>query len=208
MGFFAIMNPISSVTIFLALTADEDNDETKKIAFQSVLTAFIIILVFSVAGHFILKLFGISFTALRIAGGVLVALIGYEMLQGHHSNVNRPSKETIQKTIKEEDATVAVTPLGIPLLAGPGTIITAMSFAGDGLPSLIITMSMFALLCLITYFTFVSGRKIQELLGASALKVITRMMGLILTVIGTQMLLMGIYGAINEFSLYRPALNS
>lgn len=206
MGFFAIMNPLSSVSIFIALTADETEEEKKKIALQSVVTAFLIILVFSIAGHFILKMFGISFSALRIAGGILVAKIGYDMLQGKNSNVIRPSKETIQETIKEEDPTVAITPLGMPLLAGPGTIITAMSFSSGGIDRLIITIISFGILCLITYFSFIAGDKIKKVLGTSTLKVITRMMGMILTVIGIQMLINGTYSAVLEFSGISPPI--
>lgn len=203
MGFFAIMNPLSSVSIFMALTENEPEEEKHKIAIQSVLTAFIIIVVFAVGGHYILKIFGISFSALRLAGGILVALIGYEMLHGQNSNINRPTKETIQKTIKE-DSTIAITPLGMPLLAGPGTIITAMSFASGGIDRLIVTILAFGLLCLITYFSFLAGEKIKNFLGTSALKVITRMMGLILTVIGAQMFINGVYSAVLEFSGINP----
>lgn len=204
MGFFAIMNPLSSVSIFIALTENETNEEKHKIAVQSVLTAFIIIVIFAVGGHIILKIFGISFSALRLAGGILVAIIGYEMLHGKNSNINRPTKETIQETIKEEDSTTAITPLGMPLLAGPGTIITAMSFASGGVDRLLVTIIAFGLLCLITYFSFRAGEKIKDFLGTSALKVITRMMGLLLTVIGTQMFINGVYSAVLEFSGISP----
>lgn len=200
MGFFAMMNPISGISIFLALTLEEDEEETRRIAFKSLLTAFIIVVVFAVAGHFILKIFGISFTALRLAGGILVGLIGYEMLHGKTSTVNKPSKDTIQDTI-DKDSTLAFSPLGTPLLAGPGVIITAMNFASGCVEKLLITVATFALLCLMTYFAFLSGRKIKDFLGMSVLKVITRMMGLILAVIGVQMLIEGIYSAIREFSL-------
>ena len=198
MGFFAIMNPISGVSIFLTLTNNEDTQTAKKIAFQSVLTAFIIVVIFSVAGHLILKVFNISFTALRLTGGILVGFIGYDMLHGKHSSVHRPSEETIEQTM-EEEASVAFAPLGTPLLAGPGVIITAMNFASSGIYSLIITIVNFGLLCIITYYSFLSGKKIKELVGISTLKVITRMMGLILAVIGMQMLIEGIYSAIKEF---------
>lgn len=199
MGFFAIMNPISSVPIFLTLTEGEDEVSKQRIAFQSVFTAFLIVLFFVLSGHFILKIFGISFSALRIAGGILVALIGYEMLHGQRSSVSSPTKETIQKTLKEEDTSIAITPLGIPLLSGPGTIITAMSFASGGLLRLIITIIVFAFLCLITYYAFLSGERIKKAFGVSAFRVITRMMGLILSVIGVQMLITGVYSAVREF---------
>ncbi len=198
MGFFSIMNPVAAISIFLTLTAQDTEIVAKKSASQATLTAFIVVVVFSFIGHYLLELFGVSFTALRLTGGVLVGLIGYDMLQGKHSAVSNPQKETIIKTI-EQEASYAVTPLGVPLLAGPGVIITAMNFSSGGLINLLITVSSFGLLCVITYYVLVSGKQIKKILGASALKVITRMMGLILAVIGMQMLIEGIYSAIKEF---------
>lgn len=197
-GFLAIMNPIASISIFLTLTSQENEETVKKIAFQSTLTALLIVIIFSLTGHFLLSFFGVTFTALRLTGGILVALIGYDMLQGKPSAVSNPPKESIKKTI-EEEGSVAITPLGIPLLAGPGVIITAMNFSTGGLFNCIITIMSFGLLCIITYFTFIFGKKIKKIVGSSILKVITKMMGLILAVIGIQMLIEGIYSAVNEF---------
>lgn len=198
MGFSAIMNPISGMSIFLTLTSQEDEQNIRKIAFQSTLTAFIIVVCFAIAGNLVLNFFGVTFTALRLTGGILVAIIGYEMLQGQSSNVNKPTKETLEKVIKEESS-IAVTPLGIPLLAGPGVIITAMNFSAGNPVNIFITILGFGILCILTYYVFIFGKQIKKVLGASALKVITKMMGLILTVIGMQMLLEGIYAAINDF---------
>lgn len=197
-GFFSIMNPVSGISIFLTLTQGEKGSEIKKIALQSVITAFVIVVVFSVAGSFLLKFFGISHPALRLAGGVLVGLIGYEMLQGKQSSVSKPSKDTIEKTIQEESS-VAISPLGTPLLAGPAVIITAMNFASGGIAHLFTTVLAFGLLCVITYYVFIWGKKIKRMLGSSALKVITKMMGLILIFIGTQMFIDGVYSAILNF---------
>lgn len=197
-GFVAIMNPIACISIFLTLTHGEEEEEAQKTALHSVITAFTIVVIFSVAGHFLLNFLGISFTALRLAGGLLVGLIGYEMLQGKHSTVNKPSKESLEKTIKEESS-VAITPLGIPLLAGPGIIVTAMNFSAGGFANLLITISAFGLLCIITYFVFIWGKQIKKILGESALKVLTKMMGLILIFIGTQMFIEGVYSAVQDF---------
>lgn len=196
-GFLAIMNPIASISIFLTLTAKENEEKVKEIAFQSTLTALLIVILFSLAGHFLLEFFKVTFTALRLTGGILVALIGYDMLHGNSSTANRPSDENLEED--EEDRSVAITPLGIPLLAGPGVIITAMNFSVGGIMNCVITIFAFALLCLITYFVFVFGKQIKKIIGTNILKVTTRMMGLILAVIGIQMLLEGIYSAITEF---------
>lgn len=194
-GFLAIMNPIASISIFLTLTSHDTEKEVRNIAFQSTLTAFLIVVIFSFAGYFLLSFFGVTFTALRLTGGILVAIIGYEMLQGKQTGANKPSD-----TVKE-DGSVAITPLGIPLLAGPGVIITAMNFSTGGLINCFITIIAFGLLCTITYFAFIFGKQIKRIVGTNILKVITRMMGLILAGIGIQMLLEGIYSAVVEFQI-------
>ncbi len=195
MGFFAIMNPIANVPVFLGLTSHDDSQTTRAIAFRSLLIAFIVIAVFSVAGKYIFQLFGLSLPAFRITGGILVFLIGFHMLQGNQSKVQQPHGCDPKKA-KEAALGVAVSPLAMPILAGPGTIATAMNFAsGGGLTELITTISMFAVLCIITFVFFVSGERLVRFIGENALQVITRMMGLILAVIGTQMAIEGIQGA-------------
>lgn len=203
MGFFSIMNPITGISIFLALTSKEKGEEVKKTALTAVITAFTIVVIFSLAGHYLLKFFGVSFTALKIAGGVLVALIGYEMLQAKQSTFNNPSNEALHNKGAREESSIAVTPLGIPLLAGPGVIITAMNFAAGSFINLFITVFSFGILCVITYFAFISGKRIKELIGADGLKVITRMMGLVLFVIGTQMLIEGIYAVQQGYHTFK-----
>lgn len=192
-GFLAIMNPIASISIFLSLTSKDSEEEVKKIAFQSTLTALTVVAIFSLAGYFLLAFFGVTFTALRLTGGIIVAIIGYEMLQGKQSSQDKTTEEI------QEEGSVAITPLGIPLLAGPGVIITAMNFSAGGFINCVITILAFALLCVITYFVFIFGKQIKEIIGSNILKVMTRLMGLILAVIGIQMFLEGIYNAVNEF---------
>ena len=195
MGFFAIMNPIANVPIFLGLTSGDDKKTTVIVALKSLTLAFLIVTIFSVAGKVIFELFGITLPAFQITGGLIVFLIGFHMLQGGHSSVQHPSDEDKQKS-REAALGVAVSPLAMPILAGPGTIATAMSFsAGGGLMEMVMTISMFAVLCIITYVLFIFGEKFVTYIGASALGVVTRMMGLILAVIGTQMVIKGLHGA-------------
>ncbi|MCK9607623.1 MAG: MarC family protein [Methylomonas sp.] len=195
MGFFAIMNPIANVPIFLGLTVDDDEQTTAVIALRSLLLAFLIVTLFSLAGKVIFDLFGLTLPAFRITGGLLVFLIGFHMLQGNHSNIQHPSEQDKRQS-REAALSVAVSPLGMPILAGPGTIATAMNYSsGGGLMEVVVTIAVFAVLCVITYVFFVFGEKFVGYLGASALGVITRMMGLILAVIGTQMAIEGLQGA-------------
>lgn len=191
MGFFAIMNPIANIPIFLSLTADEERETVKSIAFRSVFLAFIIISVFAISGKVIFDLFGITLYALRITGGILVFLIGFHMLQGESTH-HKTKQKAYSPEQKQAALSIAVSPLATPLLAGPGTIATAMNFATDGgIDQTIITIASFAVLCIITYVLFLSGDKLVKAIGPSALNVITKMMGLILAVIGTQMFIDG-----------------
>ena len=199
MGFFAIMNPIANTPIFLGLTSEDDARTKKRIAVKSVSIAFLIIFVCCVAGKLIFDLFGLTLPALRITGGILLFLIAYHMLHGNPSAVHNPSDTDNEKSL-EAKLSIAVSPLAIPILAGPGTIATAMNYSADAnIVQLVITVAAFALLCVITYAFFVWGETLVEYIGESAIKVISRIMGLILAVIGAQMVIDGVYGAIRAF---------
>lgn len=197
MGFFAIMNPIANVPIFLGLTSGDDRQTAASVALRSLLLAFIIVALFAIAGKIIFNLFGLTLPAFRITGGLIVFIIGYHMLSGNHSSLHHPEDtESSQQQSRKAALGVAVSPLAMPILAGPGTIATAMSFsAGGGMRNVGITIIAFAVLCAITYVFFVFGEKFVTYIGENALGAITRLMGLILAVIGTQMVIGGIQGA-------------
>ena len=196
MGFFAIMNPIANTPVFLGLTADDPPEIKRRVAAKALLLTFLLIVVFCLLGRLIFDLFGITLPAFQITGGILVFMIGLQMLHGEQSKVHSPVAGDREDSIQGE-LSVAVTPLAIPILGGPGTIATAMNFSSTGgLTEVIITTAAFALLCLVTYVFFVAGERLVHLLGDNGLSVITRLMGLILAVIGTQMVITGIEGAI------------
>jgi len=200
MGFFAIMNPVANAPIFLGLTSDDDAKTSNLVARKATVLAFIIVAIFTVCGHLIFKLFGITFPAFQITGGLLVFVIGFQMLHGSSSKVHSPSEED-QKTSLEAKLSVAVSPIAVPILAGPGTIVTAMNFAsGHSVEKLILTIVIFGVMCFITFLFFISGNKLTVYLGQGGINVITRLMGLILAVIGMQMLIGGIYGAVHAYS--------
>lgn len=199
MGFFAIMNPIANTSVFLALTAEDDQGARRRIAAKALILSFVIIVVFSAAGNLIFKLFGIGLPAFRIMSGTLVVMVGYQMLQGgKHSSVQHPSEEDKQKCLDDE-LEVAITPLAMPILAGPGTIATAMNFSADGgISDFLVTIGAFFVLCVISYAFFVSGERFVKYIGHIGIKVVTRLMGLILAVIGVQMLILGVGGVVAE----------
>lgn len=195
MAFFAIMNPISNLPAYMALVADDSQKISRKIAFRSLLIAFVIITVFIFSGDFIFKVFGITIVSFRIAGGILVAVIGYHMINGNHS----PSyKGMEQQAVNSDPMSIAISPLAMPLFAGPGTITTALSLANGGLRNQLITVVAFAILCVITYLLLRSAKQIAGFLGNNLMKIITKMMGLLLFSIGIQMIIVSVQTLIKQ----------
>lgn len=196
MSFFAIMNPIANAPLFLGLTEDVDARTRRRVALHSVLLAFAIVSVFAILGREIFAAFGITLPAFRIAGGVLVGLVGFHLLQGQESSVHTPSADDNERS-RDAALGIAITPLAMPILAGPGTIATAMNFTADAtLPEVVRTLSALALVCILTWLAFLSSDSLVKFLGQNAIKVVTRLMGLILAVVGVQMLIAGVAGAI------------
>ncbi len=197
LGFFAMLNPIGNTPVFMSMVGDADRGIIKKVAFKSVLVAFVIIAIFSLFGHIIFRLFNITLPAFQVAGGIIVFFIGYDLLKGKSSNAQR-SKVIETSSAYEE---MAVSPLGIPLLAGPGTISTAMNFVGQGKSFMLtlLVILVFAIVCVITYWMFIVSHRIADKLKPSLIKAISRIMGLILAVIAVQMIINGVFNIIKEF---------
>ncbi len=194
-GFFAIMNPLANTPIFVGLVDNFDEPEKRAIARRSVLTAFVVVAVFCVAGKLIFELFGLTLPAFRITGGILIFWVGFELLQGRFSKMQTPPEEG-RTAAPDSVMRVALTPLAIPILAGPGTIATAMNFASSGsISAVVTTVAILGLMCFATYLFFVYGREFIEFLGAGVVRIISRLMGLILAVIGTEMIILGVQGA-------------
>ena len=194
-GYFAIANPIANTPVFIALTAGDSRRTRLQIARQSVLVSLGVVILFSVAGKLIFEMFGVTMAALRITGGILVAIIGFQMLQGHSSSAHVPEEvedEDVPTDVTEAQLSVAVSPLAVPIIAGPGTIATAVGFsAHPGFLSPIISISAFAVIAAVTYFNFRQAPRIVRYLGTTNLNVVTRLMGLIVATIGVEMVLTG-----------------
>ncbi|MGX1198081.1 MarC family protein [Parvibaculum sp. MBR-TMA-1.3b-4.2] len=202
-GYFAIANPIANTPVFIALTAGDSRRVKLQIARQSVLISLAVVVLFSVAGKLIFELFGVTIAALRITGGILVAIIGFQMLQGHSSSAHVPEEvedEDVPADVMEAQLSVAVSPLAVPMIAGPGTIATAVGFsAHPGFLSSIISISAFAVIAAITYFSFQQARRIVHYMGTTNLTVVTRLMGLIVATIGVEMAMTGLDEALIKY---------
>jgi multiple antibiotic resistance protein len=186
MGFFAIMNPIANTPVFLGLVGDKDEKARKSIAKTSCLTAFLIVVFFVVLGKYLFQLFGITIPAFKITGGILLFYVGFEMLQSKKSKIHH------QEDIEPDDG-LAISPLAIPILAGPGTIVTAMNYITDGsFLNLSIVIVIFAVMILLTYLAFSLSELIVKKIGNHLIMVIGKIMGLILAIMGTGMTIEGI----------------
>ncbi|WP_054851004.1 MarC family protein [Olleya sp. ITB9] len=185
-AFFAITNPISNMTVFLSLTQGADKKTKHDINRRSNIIAFVIVAVFVLLGKYIFELFNISIPAFKITGGILIFFIGFDMLQSKRSNV-----KSLKHVHVDED--IAVSPLAIPILAGPGTIVTAMNFVANvETIHIIIVILIYGFMSLLTYFTFRLSDLIVRIVGKNVISVIGKIMGLIIAIIGTGMIINGI----------------
>ena len=185
-GFFAIMNPIANAPVFLGLTGDMDEPSRELVARKASIAAFFIVLAFILFGRLIFHLFGITIPAFKVTGGILVFLVGMDMLRSRKSEIHGHNM-----TLSEDDD-VSISPLAIPILAGPGTIVTAMNYvSGDSTVKMFIVIIIFMVLIVLTYITFILSEKILKWLGKSMVTVITKIMGLIIAIIGTEMVING-----------------
>jgi len=199
MAFFAMVNPVPLTAMFIGITGEYDSASRRKVAVKAVLTAFMIVLVFCALGKLVFELFGITLPAMRIAGGFLIFVVGYQMLQGETSKMHHPADGGAVEPA-DPDMSIAITPLAIPVIAGPGTIATAMNFAATGsIAEIIITITAFAIMSVFLLISFLSGQKILKLLGDGGVTVVIRLMGFIVAVIGTQMMIQGVHDAAQLF---------
>ncbi len=193
-GFFAIMNPIANLPVYMSIVENADEEEKKRARKRAVKVAFFIVFVFIVLGKIIFSLFGLTIPAFKIAGGILIFLSGVDMVRSGSDG----DDDAIEAVPKKFNENVAISPLATPLMAGPGSIVTAMTFvSGRGFIDMGIVILMFGLVCLLHLFMFRMSGVIVEKLGSNVISVIGRIMGLIIAVIGTGMVLNGVKLAFN-----------
>ncbi|QER42044.1 MarC family protein [Thermodesulfobacterium sp. TA1] len=187
---FTIIDPIAGAPFFLSITAGYPEKERQKIALKASLTALITLLIFFWLGRYVLALFQISLSSFRIAGGTLLFITALEMLFGKTTQVKTSEKEATQ--VKElEDPSVV--PLGIPYLAGPGAITTAIILGESPEFSVKLALSgTIFLVILITYFILSASTKIFKHLGELGTKAVVRILGLILASIAIEYIITGL----------------
>lgn len=186
-GLIAMMNPIANIPAFLGLVGGYPPEKQSAIAKKACIVAFFILVGFVLLGKFIFSVFGITIPAFKITGGLLIFKIGFDMLQSKSSSM----KNTGTPTTDASD--IAISPLAIPLLAGPGTIVTAMDYVSNTTPMhLIIVVVVSLIVIIINYISLRSGDFIVAKLGSQVISVLDKIMGLILAIMGTGMIITGL----------------
>ena len=189
---FSMMNPIGGVGVFAGMTADRPGDQARRIAWTCAVAVAITLLIVAWGGSLVLEFFGITVDSLRAAGGVIVLLIGLQML----FNKSGHKQSSAELDEAESRASIAVVPLAIPLVAGPGTMATVL-VAAQQHPSILskTEISIVAVvLAALTGLLFSFAAPISKRLGESGMGVVTRVMGMVLAAIAMGMLADGLKG--------------
>lgn len=194
---FTMVNPLGVIPVYTAITHDMPPTTAQKIASKASLTAVLTLVVFALGGRFIFQFFSISVDSLKIVGGVIFFLMGYEMLQARLSRLNH--KENSPQSLSEFGQDIAITPLAIPMICGPGAITTAMLLmnATHSVGDQLIVFLMIGLLGMLTFVFLVSGKRIVALLGRNGNEILMRLMGLIVMVIAVEFFFAGLKGILS-----------
>lgn len=185
---FVIMDPIATVPLFLAMTPGDTVADRARAARIASFVAAGVLLGFALAGAWILRLLGISLPAVQFAGCIVLLLIALDMLKAQPSRVRESSEETAHGAEKDD---VAITPLGVPLLAGPGAMssVILLQSKADSLEKKVGLLFVIIAVCLLAYLIFSLGARSARWLNPIALKLTERLMGLLLAAISFQFMI-------------------
>ena len=199
---FTLINPIGIVPIFIAITEGCTKKERDVIALKSVIFSFFILVLFGIIGDVIFKFYDITIHGFRIAGGILLLKISFDMIESKRSRTKTTPKEEKEAEEKNE---IAYTPLGIPLIAGPGSIASIMILSSESAADnndKILLLSALVLVLFITFITFKLSKILSKRFGKLGLRIMQRIMGLILMVISIEFILKGIKESIDSWELF------
>jgi len=188
-SFFTLINPLSTMPVFMTMTAGLSEKERNRTAKKATIVALITIIIFALSGQLLFKFFGISVNSFRVVGGVIFFIMGMDMLQARLGQVKIKDSEV--KTYVND---ISVTPLAIPMICGPGAITNSIVMMEDAstLTRKIILFSTILLVMFITYIIFYSSSRIIKMLGQTGINVMMRLMGLIVMVIAVEFFFSGL----------------
>jgi multiple antibiotic resistance protein len=190
---FFLVDPFAAIPSFLAITQSVDPVRRKRMARKAALTCFIVLTSFALAGQLIFKMFGITLPAFEIAGGLILLLIGLDMLQAKRSATQEAHGDTEEGAAKED---AGIVPLGIPMLAGPGAISSVMVLVGP-VPTLWhwqmgAVLGSIAVTCLVSYLVLAGAGRVRAVLGETGIRILVRIMGLLLVALAMQFFVNGL----------------
>ena len=182
---FFLVDPFAALPTFLAVTAGQDPAKRVRTARKASLTAMVILSCFAAAGHYIFKAFGITLPAFEIAGGLILLLIGLDMLQAERSPTQESSSDTEDAAHKDD---AGIVPMGIPMLAGPGAITSVMVLVGQAqdLREHLAIYSAILITCASSFLVLGSAARVARAMGETGIRILVRIMGLLLVALAVQ----------------------
>ncbi len=188
---FFLVDPFAAIGTFLAITASLDAPRRKLMARKASITCFIVLTTFALVGKFIFRMFGITLPAFEIAGGLILLLIGLDMLQAKRSATQETSGDAEEASEKED---VGIVPLGIPMLAGPGAISSVMVLVGQAakLWEVATIVGVIAFTAWISYWVLASADRVRRFMGETGIRILVRIMGLLLVALAVQFFVNGL----------------
>jgi MarC family membrane protein len=185
-----IVDPIAVIPTYLVITRDETPLQRRRTALRACIAAALLMIAFGLAGKFIFATLGITMSAFRVAGGAILWVVAMDMLQAKRST--QESAPEIEEGRAKED--VAITPLAMPMLAGPGAISTIMVLSGQArtLPQSIVVYLSVVLTAAVCWVTLRIGERLMARMGQTGIRVMTRIMGLLLAALAAQFVLTGV----------------
>ena len=184
---FSVINPLGTVPIFVGLTGDHSQRERSKTSLFTAINVLVILIISFFTGRYILQFFGISIESLRIAGGLIIATSGFALLTGSFSRHKGMDKQRVKEDAFQREE-IALTPLAIPMLAGPGSISLLIGLYEEYsiLTQKITVVLAIIAVCLATFLMLRCSHYIVRLLGASGINAISRIIGFIVISIGIE----------------------
>jgi MarC family membrane protein len=193
---FSVLNPIGTIPIFVGLTQDYTQKERARVSFKTSMNVCIILLISFFVGQYVLEFFGITITALRIAGGIIIASSGFSLLNGQF-NKNKGINKKVEEEIQNRND-IALTPLAMPMLAGPGSISLLIAYYQEHHATNEIIISSFAIILVAAsiYFVLRSAHYLANFLGSSGIVAISRIIGFLTIAIGIQYIISAVLSII------------
>lgn len=185
-----IVDPIAVVPTYLVITQDETAEERRRTARRACVAMTLLLVVFAASGTLLFRAFGITLPAFRTAGGLILWFVAMDMLRGERRT--QEGRDEVAEGRAKED--VALTPLAIPMLAGPGAISTVIVLSSEarGAAQTMIVYGAIVVTGLVSFLTLRLGESLLSRLGKTGIRVVTRIMGLLLAAVAVQLVLSGV----------------